>query len=119
MHGSFALCWVLDFASFAAASLSAPWLHRGGGLALLGMVLLVWAGGLVAYGAWLGAPELTLVFVGLPFTVAAVRTRQLARRGLTLRQQQEGAILACGVAVPIALALGLWWGIEACQGGCL
>ena len=119
MHGSFALAWLLDFASFAAASLSAAWLHRRGGLALMGVVLLAWAGGLVAYGAWLGAPELTLVFVGLPFIVTALRAHQLARRELTLRRQQAGTLLACSVAVPIAFVLGFWWGVEACRGGCL
>jgi len=111
-----ALGWYLALASLVAFPLTAVSVSRGRSLGWLIALATVWGGSLIAYWAWLGAPQMSLI-MGVPVSGAAVvawRTRA-APRAVAWRNT---ILISLGLFVP-SFVLGLWWGLETCRGGCL
>ena len=117
MQRSFALSWVLNLTSVVAFPLAAVQVSRRRSPKWLAGLAAVWAGSLIGYGAWLGAPEMSLIMIGLPLvgaTMVAWRTRTAetsVARGRTI-------LTTLALCVP-GFCLGLLWGIMACRGGCV
>jgi len=117
MPPSFALAWVLDLTSLVAFPVAAVNVSRVSSLRWLVALATLWGGSLIAYGAWLGAPEMSLVILGVPVAGAAYvawRSRG-APRPVAWRNT---ILISLGLFVP-SLVVGLLWGLMACEGGCL
>jgi hypothetical protein len=112
--------WILVFFSLVAFPLAAVATVRSvasAGVLLLLLVWAAWTGNLIAYGAWLGGPQMSLVMIGLPLSGAAIASYRARAEAPNVARRR--AIVTCIALFVPGFIGGLWWGVESCQGGCL
>jgi hypothetical protein len=106
----------VSFVAFPIASVYAA--RRIGKIALAGL-WVVWLGSLLVCWSLYGAPEAAAIWIGVPFTAAAVRAYMSPVRDDTLGIAVRRTLTLTGILFLPCFLLGLWLGIAFCQGGCL